>query len=64
MSSSELIQQKRVEKTKEGTQLLCQRCNYNWNYKGVNPYVCSCPFCHTSVTVYKKRNLEKENDSN
>ena len=37
----------------EGILLKCQRCDHNWEYKGINPYICSCPFCHTSVRVRK-----------
>lgn len=42
------------EEIKNGIPLLCQRCEHEWEYHGSNPYICSCPFCHTSVRIHKK----------
>jgi hypothetical protein len=44
--------------------LICQRCQHEWNYKGKNCYVTSCPHCRTTVTVNKKRNLVENGDIN
>lgn len=38
--------------------LACQRCGHNWKYHGTNRFVCSCPYCHTSVTMNKRNNRE------
>src|SRR5215203_3257153 len=44
-----------IEKETTGTkQVVCQRCNHEWMYKGTNPYICTCPFCRTTVTLNKK----------
>ena len=31
----------------------CKKCNYNWNYKGGNPYWATCPKCLTKVKISK-----------
>ena len=49
---STLIQKQKTEV--KGIKLSCQRCHYSWTYNGNNPYVCACPHCRTSVTVHKK----------
>ena len=50
---------KLVQKEVIGVTLLCQRCKHEWTYKGMNPYICTCPYCRTTVTVNRKRNLIK-----
>lgn len=35
--------------------LQCQRCHKRWSYRGKNPYVASCPYCHTHVWIRKNR---------
>jgi hypothetical protein len=37
----------------KATLLKCQRCGYNWAYKGKNDYVATCPHCRTYVTIKK-----------
>ena len=32
----------------------CHRCEYEWTYKGNNPYYCCCPFCRTTIRIGKK----------
>jgi late competence protein required for DNA uptake (superfamily II DNA/RNA helicase) len=39
----------------DGRKLKCQRCEHEWTYKGSNPYICTCPYCRTTVTVNKKK---------
>jgi hypothetical protein len=39
--------------TDELMKLKCQRCKHEWNYRGKNLWVTSCPRCHTSVSVRK-----------
>lgn len=49
----------------DGRKLKCQRCEHEWTYKGSNPYICTCPYCRTTVTVNKKKIfLEKTGSSN
>lgn len=31
----------------------CQRCEHEWQYKGKNNYVATCPHCRTYVTIKK-----------
>jgi DNA-directed RNA polymerase subunit RPC12/RpoP len=33
----------------------CKKCNYEWNYKGKNPYYVTCPHCYTKVNVQVKK---------
>jgi hypothetical protein len=33
----------------------CSRCNYQWGYKGRNPYIVSCPYCKDTLTIRKHR---------
>lgn len=35
----------------------CQRCKYEWEYKGKSKWYTSCPKCRTSINV---RKLEAE----
>ena len=43
--------------------LICQRCSYNWSYRGKNQYVTSCPKCKTSVMINNNNKVkEKENN--
>ena len=51
--------QKENTKSKSGILLKCQRCEHNWKYRGDNPWICSCPCCHTSVRV-RKSNLAQQ----
>lgn len=32
-------------------ELKCKKCDYDWNYKGANPYWATCPRCITKVKV-------------
>lgn len=34
--------------------LICQRCGYEWDYKGASEWYTSCPRCRTSINVRKK----------
>ena len=43
------------ETVENGRKLKCQRCEHEWTYKGSNPYICTCPYCRTAVTVNKKK---------
>jgi Zn finger protein HypA/HybF involved in hydrogenase expression len=38
----------------EQIKLICQRCQHEWNYKGKNYYVTTCPHCRTSVMFPKE----------
>lgn len=31
--------------------MICPKCNYNWDYKGVAKYWLSCPRCRTNISV-------------
>jgi hypothetical protein len=42
-------------KKQGGISLTCHRCDYEWKYKGINPYWASCLFCKATVSVYRKR---------
>ena len=53
-----LLIQKQNKNENEGLDLLCQRCGHDWKYRGKNPYVTCCPFCHTSVRVRKTQQAE------
>ncbi|MGI9012487.1 MAG: hypothetical protein ACR2F1_15055, partial [Nitrososphaeraceae archaeon] len=53
------INMKLIQKEVIGILLLCQRCKHEWKYKGTNPYITTCPYCRTTVTVNRKRNLQK-----
>ena len=33
----------------------CPRCDYQWGYKGKNPYIVSCPYCKDTLTIKKHR---------
>ena len=44
-----------------GILLQCQRCDHKWNYKGTNPYICTCPHCRSTVTVNRKLDLKGRN---
>ena len=35
--------------------LTCKRCGNEWQYKGHNPYVATCTFCKTTISVLKHR---------
>ena len=39
---------------RKAIKLRCQRCHHEWYYTGNNRFICSCPFCKTSVTITKK----------
>jgi ribosomal protein L37E len=44
------------EKKEISLTLQCPRCGRPpWNYTGKNPYVASCPFCKTTVSIQKHR---------
>ncbi len=38
-------------------QVLCQRCGHEWTYTGTNPFIVTCPYCCTKVTL--KRSDER-----
>ena len=38
-------------KNKEGTKLKCNKCGYEWNYKGEADFYTSCPKCRSLVKV-------------
>jgi Zn finger protein HypA/HybF involved in hydrogenase expression len=42
----------------EPTSLHCKRCSKVWKYKGNNPYVASCPYCKTTVTIRRHKVLQ------
>ena len=45
-----------VEKKGLCVTLQCPRCDRPpWNYTGKNPYVATCPFCKTTVSIQKHR---------
>ena len=33
----------------------CQRCGYEWTYKGKSKWYACCPMCRTSVNLKKRR---------
>ena len=35
--------------------LKCQRCSYEWDYKGENEWVAYCPHCSIKVTIRKNK---------
>jgi hypothetical protein len=35
--------------------LTCKRCQNTWVYHGRNPYVATCTFCKTSISVKKHK---------
>ncbi|HMA05851.1 MAG TPA: hypothetical protein VKO45_07990 [Methanomicrobiales archaeon] len=35
--------------------LQCQRCGYQWDYKGNADWYTSCPRCKTSVKVQRRK---------
>lgn len=39
---------------KKGIKQICRRCRHEWVYTGNNPFVCSCPYCRTTVTISRK----------
>jgi hypothetical protein len=42
----------------------CRRCGYLWDYKGHNPYLCSCPHCKTTILIGKEiAQLEQQKTS-
>jgi hypothetical protein len=50
---------------KKVTPLVCHRCSWKWNYTGKNPYVATCPFCRTNISIRKyKRLLEQSKKEN
>jgi acetyl-CoA carboxylase beta subunit len=51
-------QEKDTKTEQKGVLLRCQRCEHNWEYRGINPYICSCPFCHTTVRIRKAHQIE------
>jgi hypothetical protein len=59
-----MMENNKVEE-KRGTGLKCQRCNWEWIYTGRNPYVATCPFCRTNISIRKyKRLLEQRKKEN
>jgi len=42
-------------------ELLCQRCQHQWDYKGTNPYYATCPYCKTKVRVLKSVVADEDN---
>jgi hypothetical protein len=42
---------------KKATPLVCHRCSWKWNYTGKNPYVATCPFCRTNISIRKYKRL-------
>jgi hypothetical protein len=39
----------------EPIMLTCKRCKNTWVYHGKNPYVATCSFCKTSISVKKSK---------
>jgi hypothetical protein len=33
--------------------MVCGRCSHAWNYTGKNPYLATCPFCRTKLSIKK-----------
>jgi hypothetical protein len=42
---------------KKAISLVCHRCSWKWNYTGKNPYVATCPFCRTNISIRKYKRL-------
>ena len=40
---------------KEPIVLTCKRCQNVWEYHGSNPYVATCSYCKTTVSVRKQK---------
>jgi hypothetical protein len=40
--------------------LFCKRCKRDWVYRGKNPYVATCSFCKTTVSVKNSKMKEFE----
>jgi hypothetical protein len=45
---------------KKATPLVCHRCSWKWNYTGKNPYVATCPFCRTNISIRKYKRLLRQ----
>jgi rubrerythrin len=41
----------KIKENKKSIKLKCHRCDYIWNYKGINPFYAQCPFCMTTVVI-------------
>ena len=45
--------------TKHIKRLCCNRCSYEWNYKGKDSYRADCPNCHTTIVLKPVRKTTK-----
>lgn len=43
---------------KEPIILICKRCGNQWPYRGNNPYVATCSYCKTTISLRKHRILQ------
>ena len=39
--------------------LKCNRCEYEWNFKGKDRYRADCPSCHTTIVLNPVRKKKK-----
>lgn len=39
--------------------LICQNCEWEWEYKGEAKYYTGCPRCHYNVNIKKQKEKEE-----
>ena len=40
-----------TSKKTKGAIMICKKCGYEWEYKGVAHYYCCCPRCRSNVRI-------------
>jgi hypothetical protein len=53
----------RITEERFVTPMVCGRCEHTWNYSGKNPYVATCPYCRTKLSISKNRREILQADS-
>lgn len=41
-----------------------KECGYEWDYKGNNPIVVTCPRCYNKIFIRKLNRIKEENEKN
>jgi hypothetical protein len=49
----------RITEERFVTPMTCGRCEHTWNYSGKNPYVATCPYCRTKLSIKKHIRLQQ-----
>jgi DNA-directed RNA polymerase subunit RPC12/RpoP len=49
----------RITEERFVTPMTCGRCEHTWNYSGKNPYVATCPYCRTKLSIKKHNRLQE-----